>query len=164
MLRRIIFYSFIFYALNVIQLTTGGIVVPPQTDGNYLRVQLMPFYFISEWISHFNTIGLDWFFWNSVKLTFYNLIMLVPLGIYLSIFGLKTVKSAGIIIFIVSFGIEISQFLLRYLGIVMSRVFNVDDLIVNTLGGLIGFIVFGFMKELLNFSLSKGKRGNIKFN
>ena len=33
---------------------------------------------------HIN-LELNWFFWNSVRLTLYNVIMLLPLGVYLKV-------------------------------------------------------------------------------
>ncbi|MEI5909664.1 VanZ family protein [Bacillus spongiae] len=145
--RRLIFYSFVVYLLNVVQLTTGGIVLPPQND--FLpTTQLIPFYFIGDLFSMYLTYGLDWFFWNSLKLTFFNLIMLMPLGIYLSLlYKVKRISTTFLIVFIVSLTIETIQFFFPYLGIIMGRGFNVDDLIINTLGGVIGFVLFGLIKK-----------------
>ncbi|MBP3950251.1 VanZ family protein [Bacillus suaedae] len=150
--RRVIFYSMIFYFVNVAQLTTGGIMFPPQPDDNFWswqwNVQLVPFYFVLDWINHLNSRGFDWFFWNSVKLSAYNLLMLLPLGVYLSIFNIKNSKVAAVIIFLVSFGIETSQLFFGYLGIIMGRSFNVDDLILNTAGGVIGYLAFELIKKV----------------
>lgn len=99
-------------------------------------------------INHYNTDGLDWFFWNAAKLSFYNFIMLVPLGIYLSIFHVKGVKKAAFIIFSISFGIEIFQLVFGYFGMISSlRELNVDDIILNTAGGIVGYCVFMFAKK-----------------
>ncbi|MEB1809592.1 MAG: VanZ family protein [Bacillaceae bacterium] len=150
-LRRFILYSFLFYLFNVVQLTTGGIMIPPQPDDNFWswqwNVQLVPFYFLLDWFNHFNSGGLDWFFWNSVKLSAFNLLMLLPLGVYLSIFNIKNIKMAALIIFVVSFGIETLQLLFGYLGVIMGRSFNVDDLLLNTLGGVVGYLVFELIKN-----------------
>ncbi|TYS13510.1 VanZ family protein [Rossellomorea vietnamensis] len=96
----------------------------------------------------YRTNGLDWFFWNSFKLTFLNMILLMPLGIYLSLlFKVKRTSRTFLIIFLVSLTIETIQFTFGHIGIVMGRGFNVDDLIVNTLGGVIGFALFGLIKK-----------------
>ena len=148
LIRRIIFYSLVFYSLNVVQLTTGGIVIPPQKDF-VPTTQLIPFYFIGDLFSMYRSNGLDWFFWNSFKLTFFNFIMLMPLGIYLSIlFRVKRISKALLIIFLISLSIETIQFTFAYLGLVMGRGFNIDDLIVNTLGGVIGFLLFELIKRV----------------
>lgn len=148
-LRRIIFYSFIFYIINLIQLTTGGIVFPPQTDSYSLPIQLVPLYFIWDLIVLHGNEGSNWFFWNSVKLSFYNLIMLMPLGIYLSLlFNIKRIGKVIVTGFSVSFIIELSQLVLGYFGFVMGRGFNIDDLILNTLGGVIGFLLCAFIRNI----------------
>lgn len=147
LIRRIIFYSFVFYLLNVVQLTTGGIVIPPQED--FLpTTQLTPFYFVGDLFHLYQAKGLDWFFWNAFKLTFFNFIMLMPLGIYLSLlYKVKRASKALLIIFLVSLTIETIQFAFPYLGLVRGRGFNVDDLIINTLGGVIGFILFESIRK-----------------
>lgn len=158
LVRRIIFYSFIFYLLSVIQLTTGGIVFPPQPDfySDFKRVQLVPFEFIWDWYEIYLNKSFDWFFWNSIKLTFYNFIMLMPLGIYLSLlYNLKSTKRAVIIVFLTSFTIETSQLIGGYIGIILGRTFNIDDLMLNTLGGIIGFILFGFFRGIFKSTRNK---------
>ena len=160
LLRRIIFYSFVFYLLNVIQLTTGGIVFPPQRDF-VPRIQLVPLYFIDGLYGMYYNNGLDWFFWNSVKLSFYNLIMLVPLGIYLSVlFKFKSILKSLLIVLAVSLTIETFQLIFGFLGLVRGRGFNVDDLILNTLGGLLGFVFAELIKRTFAFAKNKYKNNH----
>lgn len=152
LLKRIVFYSFIFYLLNVAQLTTGGIVFPPQqhVEANFGRVQFIPFYFIWDFFEIQQRMGFNWFFWNAVKLSFYNMIMLFPLGVYLSImFQVDNVKKAALIVFLVSLTIETYQLIGGYIGLLFGRTFNVDDLILNTFGGVFGFISFELVKKLI---------------
>ncbi|MBS4209263.1 VanZ family protein [Bacillus sp. FJAT-50079] len=142
-LRRIIFYSFLFYGLYVLKLTTGFFIFPPIQEARLIRIQPIPFYFIADWVQMYQHQGFNWFFWNSVKLTFYNLIMLAPLGIYLSLlFRVKNWKKATLIVFLTSLTIETMQLILSHFGLISARTFNVDDLLLNTLGGLVGFIVW----------------------
>lgn len=141
--KRVIFYSFLFYLIVVIQLTTGGISFPPE-ENPVFRVQIIPFYFIYDWFLVRN-MG-DLFFWNAVRLSLYNLIMLLPLGVYLAIlYNIKRLKKVILIIFMTSLTIEIYQFILGYYGFVFARSFNIDDLLLNTLGGALGYIVFGWL-------------------
>ncbi|WP_242705620.1 VanZ family protein [Pontibacillus sp. ALD_SL1] len=159
LLRRIIFYSFIFYLLNVIQLTTGGIVLPPQKDVDP-RIQVVPLHFVGDLYGMYHNNGLDWFFWNSVKLSVYNLIMLMPLGIYLSVlFRLKRFSKSFFVVLMVSLTIEISQLIFGFLGFIRGRTFNVDDLILNTLGGLLGFVVVELIKRIIIFAKNKKDQG-----
>ncbi|WP_235550237.1 VanZ family protein [Paenibacillus sp. Soil724D2] len=140
-IRRAIFYSFIFYLLFVVQVTTGGIIFPPQYDPALVLMQLIPFYFIGDLINIYRNNGFDWFFWNSVKLSFYNIIMFTPLGVYLPLlFKLKRISKSILAVFLVSLIIESSQLILGYLGFIRGREFDIDDLILNTLGGAIGYL------------------------
>ena len=67
-----------------------------------------------------------------------NLIMLAPLGVLIPIFfkSLRQVWKMLGIGFLVSLSIEILQLILKV------RIFDVDDLIFNTLGVLLGFLIF----------------------
>lgn len=57
LIRRLIFYSFIFYLINVAHFTIGGIVVPPQKEVSAINIQIIPFYFIKD-IFHISSIAL----------------------------------------------------------------------------------------------------------
>lgn len=148
--KRMIFYSFIFYVLNVAQLTTGGILLPPHPDliSEFNRVQLIPFYFVWDLVVEYKIFGLGWGFWNATKLSFYNMIMLFPLGVYLSmLFKMKSARKATLVVFFVSLTIETFQLIGGFVGLVERRTFNVDDLMLNTLGGVIGFMVFELVRK-----------------
>lgn len=73
-----------------------------------------------------------------IKNLFGNLVLLAPLGIFLPIFfePIRQVRKIVVAGFLVSLSIELSQFILKV------RIFDVDDLIFNTLGVLVGFLVF----------------------
>ncbi|MCM3110968.1 VanZ family protein [Lederbergia lenta] len=162
-LKRTLFYSFIIYLLNVAKLTLGVIHIPPFAEMARIEIQFIPFYFVMDWIAIYRQNGLDWFFWNSVKLTFYNLIMLLPLGIYLSLlFNINTVKKAVLIVFLSSFIIEISQLILSGFGIISIRTFDVDDLILNTLGGYIGYRLWISIRKVLMHMKTKFKLNDHK--
>lgn len=149
LMRRFIFYSFIFYLLQVIRLTTGYITWPPFSNHAMIQLQLIPFYFITDWYSLYQQSGSDWFFWNSIKLTVYNLIMLAPLGVYLSLlFNIRSIKKAALIIFLTSLTIETYQLIFSTIGLIFPRTFNVDDLILNTLGGCIGFGLWQLVRKV----------------
>ncbi|MCZ0703065.1 glycopeptide antibiotics resistance protein [Natronobacillus azotifigens] len=151
-IKRLVFYSFLFYSIVVIELTTGGITIPP-TDNPLFRWQLIPFHFIYDWFSFDRG---SWFFWNAVKLSFFNFILLFPLGVYLSIlYKVKKIKKAALIVFLTSLTIEAYQFVLGYFGFVFARTINIDDLILNTFGGTLGFITFEWIRK---------KIANKKFN
>ncbi|MDW7652081.1 MAG: VanZ family protein [Bacillota bacterium] len=149
--KRLIFYSFVFYLFNVFQVTTGGIHVPP--DSNFqsgFSPQLVPFRFIADWFALYQRQGAGWFFWNSVKLSAYNFIMLFPLGVYLPLlYKLNKWKKAALYLFLTSLTIEVYQIIFSYFGLTMFRQFNVDDILLNTLGGLFGYYAFQGLRSLL---------------
>ncbi|WP_407271168.1 VanZ family protein [Radiobacillus sp. PE A8.2] len=113
--------------LNVVQLTTGGIIIPPQRDFSP-SMQVVPFYFVEDLFSMYRTNGLDWFFWNSLRLTFFNFIMLMPLGIYLSLFKLKGRFKAFLVVFLVSLSIEIMQLTFAHMGLVRGRGLSINPI------------------------------------
>ena len=148
-LKRVVFYSFLIYILNVLHVTLGLVSLnsKPMDHSIQWYLQLKPFYFLGDLVSLYNHNGLDWFFWNSIKLSFYNFILLFPLGVYLSFFHVKSMKKAAFIIFVITVTIEVLQLLLSYGGFLMlHRKFNVDDLILNTAGGVIGYFTFELFK------------------
>ncbi|WP_353893013.1 VanZ family protein [Proteinivorax hydrogeniformans] len=146
---RLVFYNFLIYLLKVFEVTTGNIHIPPRQGlGGGVDIQLIPFRFIADWYQLYVHRGADWFFWNSVRLSLYNVILLLPLGIYLpALFNVRNIKRVTIWVMLTSLTIEIYQAIFSYYGLVFMRTSNIDDIILNTLGGVIGF---GFYKIALS--------------
>ncbi len=75
-----------------------------------------------------------------------NMLMFIPYGFFVSYF-LKIKKPLIIIVLtlLVSFTIEITQLLI-------GRVFDIDDIILNVIGGWLGFIIYYiFVKKIAPF-------------
>lgn len=144
LVKRVIFYSFLFYLVHVAQLTTGGIYLPPMELSRYaISIQLVPFKFFTEWLSVYDRLGIGWHLWYAIRLSFYNLLMLIPLGMYLPIlFRFRNMIKVGFLAALLSLGIETMQLILTYFGFTQVRTFNVDDIILNTTGALIGFLFY----------------------
>lgn len=141
LLRRVTLYSFVVYIIYVFQYTTGGFHYPPQQQFyGTIIIQPHPFQFVLEWIHAYQLGELNWFFWNSVRLTLYNVIMLLPLGVYLKVlFNKIEIRKAAVVILLVSIFIEIYQIIFSYYGLVILRAFDIDDIILNTFGGVAGY-------------------------
>ncbi len=140
LMRRVMFYSFVVYLLYVLRYTTGGFLYPPRSGT--IIIQLRPLQFILDWVSEYQRGGLSWSFWSSVKLTLYNVIMLLPLGVYLKVlYNVNTIKKAAAIILLGSAFIETCQLVFSYSGLVFPRTFNIDDIMLNTLGGVAGYCI-----------------------
>ncbi|HEY4552644.1 MAG TPA: VanZ family protein [Bacillaceae bacterium] len=147
--HRLIFYSFLVYILSVVHLTIGGITFPLIQDSNRIAVQPIPFFFVWDWVRLYGLNGADFFFWNSVKLYALNVLLLLPLGVYLSVkFQIRSAKKAILILFLSSLMIETLQLVLTWIGLIRPRSFDADDLLLNTLGGVIGFWIWEGLRKL----------------
>jgi D-alanyl-D-alanine carboxypeptidase len=75
---------------------------------------------------------------------FGNIFVFLPLGYITSLLFPKMRKSSRILVFVVAFSltIEVSQF------ICASGASDIDDVILNVLGGLIGYWTYGFITKL----------------
>ncbi|WP_276353679.1 VanZ family protein [Cohnella caldifontis] len=106
---------------------------------------LIPFHSISEYISG-NTANLKRFASANVV---GNILVFIPLGVYLSLFKSKSRSMMNLLfLFMVSLFIEIIQ------GLLGIGAADIDDIILNALGGWIGILVY---KSLL-FILRDVKR------
>lgn len=77
-------------------------------------------------------IGSQMFFKNVVG----NMMMFIPFGFFVSYFlKLKKSYSIALLSILTSLTIELTQ-------IMVGRVFDVDDIILNIIGGLIGFLIY----------------------
>jgi glycopeptide antibiotics resistance protein len=132
--------------MAVAHVTIGSLHIPPDSLG-YVRVQLIPFYFVKDFMT-VQQMG-NWFLLNALKLSFYNVLLLMPLGFYLGfLFEVKRKASAILLVFLTSLLIETVQWILSAAGVIWSRTFNVDDLLLNTIGGLIGYVVFKIVQKV----------------
>lgn len=108
-------------------------------------INFIPFYSIKEYIFSNSATVRSFAFANVVG----NIVIFTPFGTYLSLFkNDKRVIANLLFIFIVSLFIEIIQGLL---GIGAS---DIDDIILNCLGGLVGIVGYKF----LLFILRDGKK------
>jgi len=106
----------------------------------FRSINLIPFHIIMEYISGSSDTLRRFAFGNVVG----NIVIFIPLGIYLPLFKKdKRVLVNLLFIFIVSLFIEIIQGLL---GIGAS---DIDDIILNCLGGWIGILGYKFLLFIL---------------
>lgn len=174
-LRSLIIYSFVLYLITVYFL-----VILPLPDRNTLvprngMIRLLPFSFIKDilkesaivlnnpntYISIFKT--------NAFYTTILNILMTVPFGIYLSYYFKCNLKQTVILSFFLSLFFEITQITgLYFIYQYPYRVFDTDDLIMNTLGGLLGYYLYPIFNKILptreeldKASLKEGKRVSI---
>ncbi|MEK3981374.1 hypothetical protein MKY37_20385 [Psychrobacillus sp. FSL K6-2836] len=138
-LKRVILYSFLFYVLSLIQIKFGGITFPPQNPSD----NMSDFIFTGDWFGIFDTMHFNIYSW-SFSAVFYNLILFIPLGIYLIVlFNIKSNKKAVSIVVLSCVGIEIFLLLFDELGLVLgsTNLLTIINLLTNTIGGFIGLII-----------------------
>jgi glycopeptide antibiotics resistance protein/uncharacterized RDD family membrane protein YckC len=152
----LVFYAFVFYLLAAFMQTV--IPLPADPDG-YCSVasyastpQLRPFYFV-EVIDQRG--GGQWAvgallhnpaFWSTAL----NVVLLAPLGFYLRYATRISFLPAALIGLGTSLLFELTQFTgLWFIYPCAYRLFSVDDLILNTLGAMLGWLIAGPFGRLL---------------
>ncbi|GAB3106584.1 VanZ family protein [Streptomyces calidiresistens] len=146
----LVFYSFVFYLVAALLQTL--MPLPADTDAHCLVTryaaapQLEPFAFRhtvataadGDW-SPTNLVGLA-----PTWTTLLNLVLLLPLGVYLRYHLRRGLLASGLIALGTSLFFETTQYTgLWYLYSCPYRQFNVDDLTLNTLGAVIGWFLAG---------------------
>lgn len=148
-LRTIIVYSFILYLMSAYFLVI--LPLPPIDEvAHYTTptMQLVPFQFIVEWINETHIV------WNDIHTyieiinnpviyqVLYNILMTLPFGIYLRYYFKRNLLETIAFTFLLSLFFELTQLTGLY-GIYPRayRLFDIDDLIINTLGGLFGYAI-----------------------
>lgn len=150
--RGFIFYTFVLYIICIYFL----IILPlPATRNNcgllppdVKYYQLKPFTFVADFLNETrvnfrNLATYKYLFGERAFLqAAFNGILLTPLGIYLRYYFKKSFKSTVLICFLVSLSFEVTQVTGIY-GIYSCpyRLFDIDDLLLNTFGGIIGYLI-----------------------
>lgn len=156
--RSFVFYVFCFYALTAFFLTI--LPLPELTEGfcdrkiGKVEPSFFPFKFVINTlrevrgnISLFSIVKSSTF-----MVTSFNVLLLMPLGFFLRyLFQIKNAGLATFIGFLSSLFFEITQLTALY-GLYPCRYrhFEVDDLITNTFGCFIGFVIARYSTVLPN--------------
>ena len=145
LIRSSIVYTFILYLLAAYFL----VILPLPSKEEVLMMptkdpQLIPFAFLGDFIEAFKESSGILSFLNSpiVYTTLFNIAITIPFGIYLRYYFKKKWYTTIIYTFLLSLYFEITQLTGLY-GLYPKayRLFDVDDLIINTLGGVLGYII-----------------------
>jgi glycopeptide antibiotics resistance protein len=102
-------------------------------------------------------------FW--IKNIIGNMLLLFPLGLLLPILWRRfnNMITTLLISFLFSLGIEIIQLLSYYVGNV-NRAFDIDDIILNTLGAWLGYVFYKkIILKLINKQLLNGIQTNVDY-
>ena len=140
--KEILLLLFILYILCLFQIVTAQDI--NELEGN----NFIPFAEILRY-----KIGSKYFIKNIIG----NVLMFAPYGFFVGKYAsLKNVKLTLLLLFLASVSIEVTQ-------LVIGRVFDVDDIILNLVGGLLGYIVYRIIDKIFN-SLPKVFRSQIFLN
>ena len=148
LLRSVIVYTFILYLLAAFLL----VILPLPSKEAALKMptrspQLAPFTFIKDIMVTTNlnlknpSTYLLFLKTPTVYTVIFNLFLLFPFGVYLHYYFEKKWYQVLIMSFFLSLFFEITQLTgIFFIYPKAYRMFDVDDLMINTLGGMIGFI------------------------
>lgn len=156
-LRTIIVYSFILYLLTIYFLVI--LPLPSIEEVAQLttpKVNLIPFSFVIDFIketpftitkpSTYISFILD----PSFYVVIFNIIMFIPFGMYQKYYYQSSLKKTTILSFLLSLFFELTQLSgLYFIYPRPYRLFDIDDLILNTLGGLLGYFIMGKTNKYL---------------
>lgn len=156
-LKAFIIYTFVFYMICAYFL-----VILPLPEQSYVaalttpKTQLIPFKFIIDFIGHtsFNLLSPATYI-KALKESYfyvpiYNLLMTLPFGVYLRYYFKTDLKKTILYTFLLSLFFELTQLTGLYFIYPRGyRLFDVDDLILNTLGGAIGYWISFFVIKIL---------------
>lgn len=158
--RALLLYSFLLYLITAYYL----IILPLPKTRDVLSLQkpgtrytqLKPFNFVYDILKETKvdlsrpSTYVHLFTERAFLQALFNGILLMPLGIYLSYYFNKNLKKTIFISFCVSLFFELTQLSGLY-GYYNRpyRLFDVDDLMLNTLGGCLGYLISPVFKHLL---------------
>ena len=154
--RALIIYSFVLYLITMYFLVILPLPKITEVVACPRMIRLIPLTFIKDFLNETSfVLGkpstyikalLEPCFYTVV----FNLFMTVPFGMYLRYYFKCNLKKTIIYSFFLSLFFELTQLSrLYFIYPYQYRVFDVDDLIINTLGGMIGYFVMGIIKPML---------------
>lgn len=113
-----------------------------RSHGGLRRYNLDPFKTISRYIENYETFGLSIILVNLAG----NIVAFMPLGFLLPLIFKRTDRLINItlITMLTSMTAEICQYLFNVGGL------DIDDVILNTVGGVLGYIIYSLLRRHLN--------------
>ncbi|MFD1125467.1 VanZ family protein [Lentilactobacillus raoultii] len=131
--------STIFSAIGYLVIV-GYLTLAPTSEAFLGKQQVVPFMI--------GTVPVNLIpFWSTTADFYQNVLLMLPMGIYIALLRptskIKIAFFAGLMI---SFGIEAMQFVLD-LVVGLSRWVDVNDVLTNTVGVLIGWLLIALMKR-----------------
>lgn len=156
-LKTVIFNSFMFYLLCMYFLVI--LPLPSVVDvinSTAPMVQLKPFQFVNDFLRETEFVLSDPHTYipaltqNCFLQVIFNILLFVPFGIYIRYYFHFSFKKVAILSFLLSLFFELTQLSGLY-GMYPKpyRLFDIDDLFLNTCGGMLGYPLGYFAIQLL---------------
>ena len=155
--RALIIYSFILYLLTAYFL----VILPLPTREEVMALttpttQLIPFNFVTEFITKSGFVISDFSTYfkaltsSYVFVPLFNIVLTIPFGAYLHYYFKFSFKKTCLFTFLLSLFFELTQLSGLYFIYPRGyRLFDVDDLILNTSGGCVGYFLGGLLTLFL---------------
>ena len=125
--KEMLYLFFMLYILCLFQLVTKD-DLNAISNNNFILFKEMFRYEVGSRLFYRNIIG--------------NVLMFIPYGFFASYYiDIKKPITAFFIIAMASISIEVTQ-------LVIGRVFDVDDILLNVFGGMIGFVLYRFIYKI----------------
>ncbi len=156
-LRVLIIYSFILYLITAYFL----VILPLPSFEEVAKLKtptmnLIPFSFVVDFIREsplvINNPGtyLKALIHPSFYVVAFNVFLTIPFGMYLRYYYKCSLRKTFLLTFFLSLFFELTQLTgLFYIYPRPYRLFDVDDLILNTLGGVVGYMIMGLFSKVL---------------
>lgn len=154
----LVVFLFFIYITGVISLTLFPIPIDERlisdrlATGDELRNNLIPFATIREMYNTMIHVGFSVFLLQIGG----NILLLFPLGFFIPLLFKKINSYKKIILFGFSFSllIELTQLTISFLINYTYKSFDIDDLILNTIGSILGFIVLKLTLPVLKYLIN----------
>lgn len=134
-----LYFAFLVKVILIKHLPLSFIVQNLELGLNYFQINLIPFATINAYFAYGNIV-------NSVINVLGNVIIFIPLGFLLPIL-MDRVRKLSVLL-LVSFGVTLSFETIQLLYPLLGS-FDVDDLILNTFGALLGFLGFLLLRKVI---------------
>jgi len=160
--REFVKLSFGLYIISLIGVTLFSIRIGfgGAMTRNNMGINYIPFRSIAYDVGHIGTGSFSVGF--QIKLLIMNVlgnfILLIPIGFLTPILWKKvnSLKNIVLVGFVVSLSIELLQLLENFLNIGHFRVIDVDDLILNLLGAVLGYMIYKLVELVITKYKIKG--------
>ncbi|MCX8131868.1 MAG: VanZ family protein [Clostridia bacterium] len=153
--KQIVFFLFYFYIVGVVSVTMfplpiHSIDIEFLKTTRYLKNNFVPLKSIGGMIKDGNTHTV-------IRQIIGNIILFIPMGALLpmnfkSLFSFKRVALVG---FLASVAIELLQFLISFIIGATYKITDVDDILLNFVGCIVGYLLFRLSIPILKKSVTK---------